>query len=52
MTVWAEQEAARTDGVAVAKEYAAVQGHFLPPTTAVREAHPTGVWAENARWRP
>ncbi|WP_323187743.1 MULTISPECIES: DEAD/DEAH box helicase [unclassified Streptomyces] len=47
--VWSEQDAAWADGIAVAKEYAAVHGHFLPPTTAVWEGHPIGVWAKNAR---
>ncbi|MGW1410076.1 helicase associated domain-containing protein [Streptomyces sp. NPDC002403] len=28
--VWSEREAAWADGVAVAKQYAAVHGHFLP----------------------
>ncbi|MER5618867.1 helicase associated domain-containing protein [Streptomyces sp. NPDC002215] len=47
--VWSEQEAAWADGVAVAKQYAAVHGHFLPPTTATWDGHPIGVWAKNAR---
>ncbi|MEL5957120.1 helicase associated domain-containing protein [Streptomyces sp. CLV115] len=47
--VWSEQDAAWSDGIAVAKEYAAVHGHFLPPTTAVWDGHPIGVWAKNAR---
>ncbi|MER5617456.1 helicase associated domain-containing protein [Streptomyces sp. NPDC002215] len=47
--VWSEQDAAWADGIAVAKEYAAAHGHFLPPTTAVWEGHPIGVWAKNAR---
>ncbi|WP_406251950.1 Helicase associated domain protein, partial [Streptomyces atratus] len=47
--VWSEQDAAWADGVAVAREYAAAHGHFLPPTTAVWEGHPIGVWAKNAR---
>ncbi|MFG3532676.1 Helicase associated domain protein [Streptomyces sp. NPDC047917] len=47
--VWSEQDAAWADGIAVAKEYAAVHGHFLPPTTAVWDGHPIGVWAKNAR---
>ncbi|MEV7857074.1 Helicase associated domain protein [Streptomyces sp. NPDC088183] len=47
--VWSEQEAAWADGVAVAREYATVHGHFLPPTTAVWDGHPIGVWAKNAR---
>ncbi|WP_406253670.1 helicase associated domain-containing protein [Streptomyces atratus] len=47
--VWSEQDAAWADGIAVAKEYAAAHGHFLPPTTATWEGHPIGVWAKNAR---
>ncbi|MFF3788132.1 helicase associated domain-containing protein [Streptomyces sp. NPDC001933] len=47
--VWSEQDAAWADGIAVAKEYATVHGHFLPPTTAVWDGHPIGVWAKNAR---
>ncbi|MFD7498961.1 hypothetical protein ACFV8T_42935 [Streptomyces sp. NPDC059832] len=47
--VWSEQEAAWADGVSVARMYAAVHGRFLPPTTAVWEGHPIGVWAKNAR---
>ncbi|MET9658615.1 helicase associated domain-containing protein [Streptomyces sp. NPDC006510] len=47
--VWSEQDAAWADGIAVAREYAAAHGHFLPPTTATWEGHPIGVWAKNAR---
>ncbi|WP_406156442.1 helicase associated domain-containing protein [Streptomyces sp. NBC_01005] len=47
--VWSEQEAAWADGVAVAREYAAAHGHFLPPTSATWEGHPIGVRAKNAR---
>ncbi|MFJ2915406.1 helicase associated domain-containing protein [Streptomyces sp. NPDC087228] len=47
--VWSEQDAAWADGIAVAKQYAAAHEHFLPPTAAVREGHPIGVWAKNAR---
>ncbi|MFJ8856615.1 helicase associated domain-containing protein, partial [Streptomyces sp. NPDC102437] len=47
--VWSEQEAAWADGVAVAKQYAAAHGHFLPPVTATWAGHPIGVWAKNAR---
>lgn len=43
--VRSEQDAAWADGLAVARGYAAVHGHFLPPTTAVWEGHPIGVWA-------
>ncbi|WP_371098562.1 helicase associated domain-containing protein [Streptomyces sanglieri] len=47
--MWSEQEAAWADGVAVAKQYAAAHGHFLPPTSATWEGHPIRVWAKNAR---
>ncbi|WP_323185136.1 Helicase associated domain protein [Streptomyces sp. NBC_00305] len=47
--VWSEQDAAWSDGIAVAKQYAAAHGHFLPPTTATWDGHPIGVWAKNAR---
>ncbi|MCX4399625.1 MULTISPECIES: hypothetical protein [unclassified Streptomyces] len=47
--VWSEQDASWADGIAVAKEYTAVHGHFLPPTTAVWDGHPNGMWAKNAR---
>ncbi|WP_405720912.1 helicase associated domain-containing protein [Streptomyces sp. NBC_00046] len=47
--VWSEQEAAWADGVAVARAYAVVHGHFLSPTTALWEGHPTGVWAKNGK---
>ncbi|MFD7533539.1 helicase associated domain-containing protein [Streptomyces sp. NPDC059849] len=47
--MWSEQDAAWADGIAVAKQYAAAHGHFLPPTTATWEGHPIGVWAKNAR---
>lgn len=43
------QEAARADGVTVARAHAAVHGRFLPPTTAMCEGHPIGVRAKNAR---
>ncbi|MFF3787932.1 helicase associated domain-containing protein [Streptomyces sp. NPDC001933] len=47
--VWSEQDAAWADGLAIAKQYAAAHGHFLPPTTTTWEGHPIGVWAKNAR---
>ncbi|MFE7268830.1 helicase associated domain-containing protein [Streptomyces sp. NPDC057592] len=46
--VWSEQDAAWADGIAVAKQYAAAHGHFLPPATATWDGHPIGVWAKNA----
>ncbi|MET7988489.1 helicase associated domain-containing protein [Streptomyces sp. NPDC005281] len=33
--VWAAWDTAWADGLAVAKDYAAVHGHFLPPANAV-----------------
>lgn len=50
--VWSEQDAAWADGIAVAKEYAAAHGHFLPPTTAVWDGHPIGVWAKTPARQP
>ncbi|MFJ5197892.1 helicase associated domain-containing protein [Streptomyces sp. NPDC088394] len=47
--VWSGQEAARADGVTVARAHAAVHERFLPPTTAMCEGHPIGVRAKNAR---
>ncbi|MFB7214661.1 helicase associated domain-containing protein [Streptomyces sp. NPDC056255] len=47
--MWSKQDASWADGIAVAKEYAAAHGHFLPPTTAVWEGRPIGAWAKNAR---
>ncbi|GGT79567.1 helicase associated domain-containing protein [Streptomyces atratus] len=47
--VWSKQDAAWADGIAVARQYAAAHGHFLPPTTATWARHPIGVWAKNAR---
>ncbi|WP_331754407.1 hypothetical protein OHA19_41675 (plasmid) [Streptomyces sp. NBC_00012] len=35
--------------MAVARAYAAVHGRLLPPTTAVWDGHPIGVWAKHAR---
>jgi hypothetical protein len=49
--VWSAWNTAWADGLAVAKDYVAVHGHFLPPTNAVwgggRMA--IGVWAKNQR---
>ncbi|OPG04719.1 hypothetical protein B1R27_23875 [Streptomyces sp. GKU 895] len=38
-------------GLAVARDYAQVHGHFLPPTSAVwgGDGFPVGVWAKNQR---
>ncbi|WP_438828222.1 Helicase associated domain protein [Streptomyces mirabilis] len=48
--VWSAWDTAWADGLAVAKEWAKVHGHFLPPTTAVwDDGFPIGVWAKNQR---
>ncbi|MCX5355923.1 DEAD/DEAH box helicase [Streptomyces mirabilis] len=48
--VWSAWETAWAEGLAVAQEWAAVHGHFLPPTTAVwDDGFPIGVWAKNQR---
>ncbi|WP_329256693.1 helicase associated domain-containing protein [Streptomyces pseudovenezuelae] len=49
--VWSVHASAWEAGLAVARDYAAVHGHFLPPTTAVwgRDGFPIGVWAKNMR---
>ncbi|MFQ6148524.1 helicase associated domain-containing protein [Streptomyces seoulensis] len=46
--VWAVQTP-REDILAVARSYAAVHGHFVPPTTAVWEGQIIGHWARNQR---
>ncbi|MDX3763465.1 DEAD/DEAH box helicase [Streptomyces sp. AK02-04a] len=49
--VWSAWDTAWADGLAVAKDYAAVHGHFLPPTNAVwgGDRMAIGVWAKNQR---
>ncbi|MDH6564987.1 hypothetical protein M2163_009315 [Streptomyces sp. SAI-135] len=49
--VWSVHASAWDAGLAVARDYAAVHGHFLPPTTAVwgGDGFPIGVWAKNMR---
>ncbi|WP_424894304.1 Helicase associated domain protein [Streptomyces sp. SAI-124] len=49
--VWSVHASAWEAGLAVARDYAAVHGHFLPPTTAVwgGDGFPIGVWAKNMR---
>ncbi|WP_367318072.1 helicase associated domain-containing protein [Streptomyces sp. HUAS ZL42] len=49
--VWSVQASAWETGLAVARAYAAVHGHFLPPATAVwgGDGFPIGVWAKNQR---
>ncbi len=47
--VWSVQASAWEAGLAVARSYAAVHGHLLPPTGAVWDDFPLGVWAKNQR---
>ncbi|MGY4929457.1 Helicase associated domain protein [Streptomyces sp. 900105755] len=49
--VWSVQASAWDAGLAVARSYAAVHGHLLPPTTAVwgGDNFPIGVWLKNQR---
>ncbi|MFD7056895.1 helicase associated domain-containing protein [Streptomyces mirabilis] len=49
--VWSAWDTAWADGLAVAQDYAAVHGHFLPPTNAVwgGDRMTIGVWAKNQR---
>ncbi|MFF3313502.1 Helicase associated domain protein [Streptomyces sp. NPDC002952] len=47
--VWSVHASAWDAGLAVARSYAAVHGHFLPAASVVWEAFPLGVWAKNQR---
>ncbi|MHA7962300.1 helicase associated domain-containing protein [Streptomyces sp. L500] len=47
--VWSHQDVAFEEGLAAARAWAEVHGHFLPPATAVWEGYPVGVWAKNQR---
>ncbi|MER5891307.1 Helicase associated domain protein [Streptomyces sp. NPDC001941] len=47
--VWNHQELAFEEGLAVARAWAEVHGHFLPPATAVWRGYPIGTWAKNMR---
>ncbi|MFI1177485.1 DEAD/DEAH box helicase [Streptomyces melanogenes] len=47
--VWSHQDVAFEEGLAVARAWAAVHGHFLPPATAVWQGYSIGVWAKNQR---
>ncbi|MBT2386546.1 DEAD/DEAH box helicase [Streptomyces sp. ISL-11] len=47
--VWSHQEVAFDEGLAAARAWAAVHGHFLPPATAVWDGYPVGTWAKNMR---
>ncbi|MFD8998675.1 DEAD/DEAH box helicase [Streptomyces abikoensis] len=47
--VWSHQDVAFEEGLAAARAWAAVHGHFLPPATAVWGGYPVGTWAKNMR---
>ncbi|MYS19235.1 Helicase associated domain-containing protein [Streptomyces sp. DvalAA-14] len=47
--LWSHWDVAFQEGLSAAREWAAEHGHFLPPTTAVWNGHPVGVWAKNLR---
>ncbi|WP_245791744.1 DEAD/DEAH box helicase [Actinacidiphila rubida] len=47
--IWSHWDVAFQEGLSAAEEWAAAHGHFLPPTTAVWNGHPVGVWAKNLR---
>ncbi|MFC9842974.1 Helicase associated domain protein [Streptomyces sp. NPDC060223] len=49
--VWSVHASAWDAGLDVARSYAAVHGHFLPPASAVwgGDGFPIGVWAKNQR---
>jgi superfamily II DNA or RNA helicase len=47
--VWSVQASAWDAGLAVARAYAAVHGHFLPAASVVWDDFPLGVWAKNQR---
>ncbi|WP_341356112.1 helicase associated domain-containing protein [Streptomyces mobaraensis] len=47
--VWSHRDVAFEEGLAAARGWAAVHGHFLPPATAVWDGYPVGTWAKNQR---
>ncbi|MFG1808293.1 Helicase associated domain protein [Streptomyces sp. NPDC049040] len=47
--IWSHWDVAFQEGLSAAQGWAAEHGHFLPPTTAVFNGHPVGVWAKNLR---
>ncbi|MEU7168002.1 Helicase associated domain protein [Streptomyces morookaense] len=47
--VWSHQDVAFEEGLAAARAWAAVHGHFLPLATAVWDGYPVGTWAKNQR---
>jgi hypothetical protein len=47
--IWSHWDVAFQEGLSAAEGWAAEHGHFLPPSTAVWNGHPVGVWAKNLR---
>ncbi|MBM9506679.1 Helicase associated domain protein [Streptomyces sp. KK5PA1] len=47
--VWSHWDVAFQEGLSAAQGWAAEHGHLLPPTTAVWNGHPVGVWTKNLR---
>jgi Helicase associated domain len=47
--IWSHWDVAFAEGLSTARGWAAEPGHFLPPTTAVWNGRPVGVWAKNLR---
>ncbi|MFD3307166.1 Helicase associated domain protein [Streptomyces sp. NPDC058694] len=47
--VWSAWDTAFTEGLTVARAWAAAHGHLLPPATAVWEDFPIGTWTKNQR---
>jgi Helicase associated domain len=47
--IWSHWDVAFAEGLSAAQGWAAEHGHLLPPTTAVFNGHPTGVWLKNLR---
>ncbi|MFI7011938.1 Helicase associated domain protein [Streptomyces sp. NPDC050145] len=47
--VWSHQDLAFEEGLAAAREWASVHGHFLPPVGAVWNGYPVGNWAKAQR---
>jgi superfamily II DNA or RNA helicase len=47
--IWSHWDVAFAEGLSAAREWAAAHGHLLPPTTAVWDGYPVGVWMKNQR---
>ncbi|MFC9758569.1 helicase associated domain-containing protein [Streptomyces sp. NPDC056921] len=48
--VWSHQDIAFEEGLTAARAWATVHGHLLPPTAAVWDGYPVGVWVKNQRF--